>query len=874
MSSRSFLSSFALTRRSTPRLLSLALALSACTDKPTEPPMMMPDAMPQGPCAAAGLSDKSRFHSGSREGHPDPLGAKAAGQARASRIISSDWIVQGADARQKVRLGDVILVNDKIAAYIESPGESDGYMPYGGDLLDIEMVGPDGRPAGNSEYGETLITLGIQAVAAESVTIVNDGSDGQAAVVRVSGALHNIPFLDTFSVLAPEKYDFPAALDYSLAPGSNHIKVRLSLINHNDVKKDLSQVQYLGLFHSSRSQLFAPQFGYSTPTGELPWIGYDNGPASFALRFVSGSLNYIIDPSGFVLFRGDGFQIDGCAMKAQDYLDIAVGPSMDAVADSMRTSRGEPAWRVIHGTLKLPDGTPVAGAQIHATLASGDYLSRVSTDEKGEYAIHAPAADVKLTPTQQGFDTPPATPVTAAQSEVALTLGAFGTLVVHAQDAADASPLPVRVQVIPAAAASRPPGSFGVPSESNGRLLVDFALTGESQLRVPAGTHRVVVSRGYEWELFDQSVTVAAGKTTELTAKLTHSVDSAGVMCADFHIHSFYSADSSDPVDAKVRGAIADGLEIPISSEHEWIIDFQPVIQKFGMTAYAFGIPSEEFTTFAWGHFGIIPIQPRPDQVNNGAVPWVGKKPPEVFHNIAELPERPALIINHPRSSSFQGYFEASGFDRSTATGDPEYWSDEFSAVEVFNDSDLESNRSESVADWFALLNHGKKVWAVGSSDSHHYRSSPVGYPRTCLRFGHDDPRLLSADKIRDVVRSGDAVVSGGLYMTVSGPGGVHPGGTIAMASGPQTFQIVVQTTKWLSAKRLEVIVDGETVETKELQESVVPAGRRYEATVQVTPPTGRSGAHWVVFHASSTVDLAPLHPGRIPFAVSNPIFF
>jgi hypothetical protein len=43
---------------------------------------------------------------------------------------------------------------------------------------------------------------------------------------------------------------------------------------------------------------------------------------------------------------------------------------------------------------------------------------------------------------------------------------------------------------------------------------------------------------------------------------------------------------------------------------------------------------------------------------------------------------------------------------------------------------------------------------------------------------------------------------------------------------------------------------------------------------VEVTPTAGRA-LHWVVFHAKAEgIDLAPLHPGRRPFAVSNPIFF
>ena len=63
---------------------------------------------------------------------------------------------------------------------------------------------------------------------------------------------------------------------------------------------------------------------------------------------------------------------------------------------------------------------------------------------------------------------------------------------------------------------------------------------------------------------------------------LAHSVASTGVMCGDFHIHAMYSADSSDPVVYKVKGAIADGLDIPISSEHAWVTDFQPEVVKLG----------------------------------------------------------------------------------------------------------------------------------------------------------------------------------------------------------------------------------------------------------------------------------------------------
>ena len=142
--------------------------------------------------------------------------------------------------------------------------------------------------------------------------------------------------------------------------------------------------------------------------------------------------------------------------------------------------------------------------------------------------------------------------------------------VIHvvATDAATKSGIPVRIQVIPKDPPPTTPDNFGVLDELDGRLHQEFAMTGEARLTVPPGSHRVIVSRGYEWELFDTTVDAVAGATVDVAAPLVHSVDTTGVMCADFHIHSSFSADSNDPVEHKVMGALADGLDVPVSSEH------------------------------------------------------------------------------------------------------------------------------------------------------------------------------------------------------------------------------------------------------------------------------------------------------------------
>ena len=821
-----------------------------------------------------GNLDTFRFANGTTDGSADPFGAKAAKQARAGRIKQQAQIVQPDNARNKVRVGDFVLANDKVAVYIEAEGPSDGYNPLGGDILALETIGADGRPSGVSQYNETLIMLARQSVQPDKVSIIADGSDGKAAIVRVSGKLANVPFLDTFKPLIPDEYGFPAALDYVLEPGSPKILMRLNVVNTRTDPVDFTDKQYFGFFQSNRQQTFTEANGFGETKGETPWVAFDSGKSAFLMRALGSVIRTEIGISGFQLFSLKGLALDACQNKTQDYAELIIGggTNIDGLLETKRAALGEPAWREVHGTLKEADGTALPGAFIHATAANGQYLTRVLTDDTGAFSLHVPAAAVSLTPTLKGWAIPAATPVPAGSSTVTLTVPKRATLEVNVKDATTMEALPGRVQVIPSTAIAEPPASFGVEDlESNGRLWSELALNGKVSLPVPPGQHRVVVTRGYEYELYDAPATLTAAMTTTVDAPIAHSVDSTGVMCADFHIHSHYSADSNDEPELKVRGAIADGLEIPVSSEHEWIIDFQPIIQRLGLTKWAYGFPSEELTTFTWGHFGVIPIQPKPDQVNNGAVNWVGAMPGEFFKRVNALPEKPVLVVNHPSDQAFLGYFTASSFDRATAKGSDELWSDQFTAIEVFSGADFETSRDKSVADWFSLLNAGKTFWTTGSSDSHHERSSPVGYPRTCLQMGHDDPTKLSAEAVRDVLRVGAATISGGLTMSVQGPGGVGPGGLTTKGS----YKVDIACPSWVSASSLEVIVDGITTQTLPLTPIAGPGpGKKYEVTVDVKA-TQSKPRHWVVFHAQQTAgDLTPLHPGKKAFAVSNPIFF
>lgn len=856
-------------------LLCLPLLLASASCGKSEDPMPMPE----GPCAAAGITSSSRFSGGSPDGHPDPLGASTRGTARAARIRDKTWIRQAENAREKVQEGDFLLLNDHIAVYIEAGKTSDGYQGLPGDILAIEPVGADGKPTGTSQFNETFVALSGQAVGADEITVLNDGRDGKAAVVRVSGTLRDIPFLQTFAGILGNPTNLPAAIDYVLEPGAENLLLRLSLMNTEAHEIDFNNTQIFGFFQGSRNERFTPEAGFAEPGSLAAWLGFTSDKSSFAFRLKGRPVGYIIEQSGFEAYRGSGLKIGACEKKTVDYIEwVAATGGVDALRSAIRRVDGDTSWHAVHGKVQDDGMTPIAGAMVHAVDSKGLFLTQAKTDAGGEFALSLPAgspADLTVTIDSHTVSSKQRiVPTDGNHDPVTLTLPRPGGLRVVARDSGSSKPLPVRIEVVPATPVQGIPASWGVRRYPNQRSLMAWSASGDATFSLPVGTHRVIVSHGPEWEMLDTMVTIESGKQAQVNADLLHSVDSTGVMCGDFHIHSYYSADSSDPVPLKVISAVADGLEIPVSSEHEWIVDFQPVLKSLGLDSWAFGMSSEELTTFTWGHFGVVPISPRPDRANNGAVPWLGKSPREVFADVHALPEKPVLIVNHPTSSGFGGYFSAAGFTRSTVTGDPELWSEDFDAVEAFNDSDFDSNRKSIVADWFALLNAGKRIWAVGSSDTHGIVSSPVGYPRTCMRFGHDDPTRLSSDLVRDALRAGKSTIAGGLYMTVEGPGGVGPGETVRSAASMFDFRIVVQAPKWLAARQLEVIVNGETERTVELTESVTPTGRRYEATVTLKRPP--KALNWVVFHARPPAgrDMSPVYPGRKPFAVSNPIFF
>ena len=836
-------------------VLACGLGLLGCGDDGAAPDAG--DGCPEPPAPLTG---------GDPDGHADPLGA-GPGEARAGRI-RADQLPATAHGLLTWRGGDFVLANDRVALVIEDVGESDGHDPWGGRPVGIARV-EGGALAGAADIGEIFLFVGRSFVVTTSVTVLEE--DG-AAVVRAIGRPAPFPLIDgILTGFWPDDYvDLEVAIDYVLAPDSDTVTIRMTYASPRGRDADAGAAMH-GFGHVRRTPPLVPGVGFTEVISGSRVVFVADGGTSWAYDVAPDDLGSTIAAAGFVGSLGSTLTIPACTTTTREHARILIGQ------DGLVGLTG--GTRTITGT--VTDGAaPLAGAHVHAT-AGDAYLSRALTRADGTFALDVPDGAVTLTAFRRGWE-PGTAEVAAGATSADVAVPPSGAIHVAATDG-DGAPIPVRVQVLPVGESTVPelPIEFGDPGTVAGRLTVEYPPTGDVTIPAPPGAWRVVVSRGFEYELLDTEVDVVAGATAEVDAMLDRVVDTTGVQCGDFHIHTHRSLDAGDTARDKVRAAAADGVEIAVRSEHDHVDTFAPFIDELDLGAWTFGVGSVEITSISrWGHLGVFPLVRDPDAANGGTIDWSVwptaddpdtrlslRGPLEVFADVRARPEDPALIIFHPRAFG-QDYFHYIGFDPVTGTVDrPEDWDEDFTLVEVFNGSDSPEVRAAHLADWYGLLNHGRPVFAVGSSDSHHIRVEPLGFARTCITLGTDDPGALTPELVRDGLLAGAATISGGIFVDAT-IDGVGPGETATGVGATASAQVRVQAASWVDVDRLEVIVDGETVDV-----ITIPAGPgpvRFEDTVSVPVAAGGS---WVTFAAAGDAPLEPVHPGRLPFAHTNPIW-
>jgi hypothetical protein len=434
---------------------------------------------------------------------------------------------------------------------------------------------------------------------------------------------------------------------------------------------------------------------------------------------------------------------------------------------------------------------------------------------------------------------------------------------------------------------------------------------GRLQARVRPGVYDLVVSRGPEYEVTTKSVDLRAGQFIAEQVALVRSYDSPGWISADTHLHALPSTDSGLPIDQRVISCAAEGLEVAVATDHNYITDYAPTIAAIGLDQWLLGLPGVELTTFEMGHFNAYPLAIDKGSTRGGEYRWANQPPQILFDTLRRLgvdPETTIVQVNHPRQQVL-GYFAQFFVDEATAEpylptgilgvfapyGDEfqaENYSSDFDAVELFTGRRIEDVHSfrapnplppgpfpdpqpvpgevvvgtdgrpkfpGTVETWFTMLDRGHRATGMGTSDTHAMLGHEPGYARTLLFVGagKDTPGGYSRDDVVKAIRANRAITTNAPFVEVT-TGTAQIGDTVV--GGSHSFTVTVRAPSWAKVDTLTLYSNSVVIG----QPITIPAnqGTDFIHTFNFSPAQDA----WVVAEVTGTSNMFPvLSPTEFP---------
>ncbi len=262
-----------------------------------------------------------------------------------------------------------------------------------------------------------------------------------------------------------------------------------------------------------------------------------------------------------------------------------------------------------------------------------------------------------------------------------------------------------------------------------------YSQSGFGEVEIEPGTYDVWASRGFEYSVSKQQLSLVSGQTALLTARLVREVDTSGWISADFHVHGQNSYDAVTRHRDQVVAFAGEGVEILTTTDHDYITDLAPYVHEMGLERWLGTQVGLELSTIELGHFLGFPYRYQEWQEGvrvqeQGAFDWTGKVPDRVFeqmHALGEFsPDETVVVVAHPRDSFF-GYFDQYGmssYDPNQVTGtlfewlppfvenplaDPALFSGRFDALELFNSKRFDLIRTPSAGE-LRHYNHQRAI--------------------------------------------------------------------------------------------------------------------------------------------------------------------
>jgi len=165
---------------------------------------------------------------------------------------------------------------------------------------------------------------------------------------------------------------------------------------------------------------------------------------------------------------------------------------------------------------------------------------------------------------------------------------------------------PAKVQFIGVEGTETP--NFGTPLRAHGGDHQYQTHDGQFAQQIPPGKYLVRITHGPEYDLEEQRIEVAKGATVDVRATLKRTVDTRGWVSADYHSHTTQSGDNYCGSNDRIINLAAEQIEFAPSTEHNRISDWQPDIERLGLSRYLKTVIGLELTGSAQ-HLNAFPLR-------------------------------------------------------------------------------------------------------------------------------------------------------------------------------------------------------------------------------------------------------------------------
>jgi hypothetical protein len=617
---------------------------------------------------------------------PDWSASRAQGQAPAAVakvITDSQDLIEGPMSRG--RIGDFLLANSEIQVVIQNVQRNLlNVGQFGGQIIDADLVRQPEDPE-RDNFEEWAFGINIENTAHyTSVSIVNDGSDGQPAVIRATGPDDLLDWINPSSMVADRGFTLPTAFDdvdlplqittdYILAPDAKFVRVETT-VRSTDTTQQVNTLLSDYLAGSGQVEVFQPGYGFGEPLATtscalcdlVAWNGFGQAEGvsygyihDIANSTTSTSDGVSVSLLGASLLSWIGISPPNYAINPQSQVTVAryfaVGDSLGSIVDIRNQVLGL-STGTVSGTVTR-GGQPVEGVDVVVlgSVASGpgtqkNVVSYYRTDVNGTYQGTLPAGNYTLQANLDGHlaatPDPANVTVTAGNTTVQdFTIPETGRVRVTILDengapiagkvsfvGFDPYPDPGNSQDIMGLVHDRT-GIFGDPYQdalAYGLAKVVFVdETGDSgEFFIEPADYQVVVSHGPEYSIFKQDITVTAGALTTINAQIARVIDTSGFISADLHSHAIASGDSEVTNEGRVISMLVEGVDFITLTDHEFRTDLAPVVASLGVGDLISVALANEDTTPDYGHWNAWPMTMDPTKVNGGALDWGKEAPP------------------------------------------------------------------------------------------------------------------------------------------------------------------------------------------------------------------------------------------------------